>query len=143
MGKGKISVEKTAFSKRAEYFSAEENNIKRFKSKIFPTKNSDKIPTPEPKAEPTVFATTNPKKGPGYKSKVHVDFWNTVANDETDVNTEIFNQYFKYQNPEFLLRDFFNTSKTKNDAMVNHINDAFIDLRNAVSREETPQNPQF
>ena len=42
-----------------------------------------------------------------------------------------------------LIIRILNFCKTKNDAMVNHINDAFIDLRNAVSREETAQNPQF
>ena len=38
-------------------------------------------------------------------SKLYEGFWNKIANDETNANTEIFNEYIMYQNPNFLLKD--------------------------------------
>ena len=74
------------------------------------------------------------------QSKLHVDFWNKIENDEPNINTEIFNEYFKYKNLAFLLKDLFNTDKTKNDKIVNNFNDAFIGLQNAVNRKKIPKN---
>ena len=53
---------------------------------------------------------------------------------------EIFNEYFKYQNPTFLLKDSINTNRTKNDKKVNHVNNALIGLKNALNRKEIPEN---
>ena len=39
-----------------------------------------------------------------------------------------------------MLKDLFNADKSKNDKIVNHVNDALIDLRNAVNRKEIPKN---
>ena len=47
MGKGKIPIEKRYFLKNAGLFLTwREKILKNFKSKIIPTKNPDKIPTP-------------------------------------------------------------------------------------------------
>ena len=53
---------------------------------------------------------------------------------------EIFNKYFKYQNPAFLLKDLLNNNRTKNEKIVNHVNNVLIDLKNAVNRKEIPKN---
>ena len=44
------------------FLSARENILNNFKIKIFPTENLDKIPTPKPALEPSVFDTPKPKK---------------------------------------------------------------------------------
>ena len=63
--------------------------------KTFPTKNLDKIPTPEPGPEATgvFFVTPKPTKEQTNKSKsdLYEDFWNQIVNDETNINNEICN----------------------------------------------------
>ena len=44
------------------FLSTRENILNNFKIKIFPTENLDKITTPKPALEPTVFYTPKPKK---------------------------------------------------------------------------------
>ena len=61
---------------------------------------------------------------------------NQIANDETDINTEIFNEYFKYHNLSFLIKDLSNSNETTNKKIVNHINNIWIDLRNNVDKKE-------
>ena len=69
-------------------------------------------------------------------SKLYKDFFYKVAHSVTNINTEIFNKYFPYQNPISLLKDLSNTNKTKNKKIVDHVNDALIDLRNAVNKRK-------
>ena len=57
-----------------------------------------------------------------------------------NVNIETFNEYFKYQNPTYLLKDLYEADKAKNEKIVKHINDALIDLRDAVNRKQIPGN---
>ena len=57
------------------------------------------------------------------------------VNDETNINTSIFNEYFKYQSPTVLLTDIHKGGKTKNEKMVNNVNNALMDLRNAVTKK--------
>ena len=59
-----------------------------------------------------------------------------VVHDETYINIEIFIEYFKHQNPSYLLKDLYNSSGTRNKKIVNHDNTAFIDLRNIVNRKK-------
>ena len=63
-----------------------------------------------------------------------------IANDGTNINTEIFNEYFMYHNPSFLVKDLCNANKTRNDKIVNYIIIALIDLINAVVKKEIPEN---
>ena len=59
------------------------------------------------------------------------------------MNTEIFIDIFKYyiiQNPLYWLNDLYNSSLTRNEKVVEHNNNAFIDLRNAVNRKEIHEN---
>ena len=48
-----------------------------------------------------------------------------------------FEKYFKYQSPSFLAKDSF---KAKNNKLVNNINYALIDLRNAIIIGAIPVN---
>ena len=51
------------------------------------------------------------------------------------MNTEIFIEYIKYQNPSYLIKDLYFSRGTRKEKIVNHVNNAFIDLRNAVHRK--------
>ena len=94
--------------------SAREKILNNFKTNIFPTKIVESEP------EPTLFATPKPTKERAKKSqpKLCRDFFDKVAHNETNINTEIFNEYSKYQNPTFLLKDLINTNRTKNEKKV-------------------------
>ena len=103
------------------FLSAREKILNEFKSKIFLVKYSDKIPAPEPAPEQapeaTVFDTAQPAEEQAKKSssKLYQDFLDKIANDETSINTEIFNKYFKYQNLSFLVKDLHDANKTINE----------------------------
>ena len=56
------------------------------------------------------------------------------------MNTEITFEYFKYQNPSYLLKDLHNSSGIINEKTVNHFNNMLIDLRNTINRKEIPEN---
>ena len=59
---------------------------------------------------------------------------------EKDVNYEIFWNYFKYQNPLLLEKDLIRATQTKNEQLVNDVNDGLIDLRSIIIRKEIPEN---
>ena len=95
MGKGKIAVEKKPYLKKSELlFSEKEKILNRFKGKIFPAKNT------EPEPAPTVFATLKEKKEQAKKpsSEFYADFNKETVRNETNMNAEIFFEYFKNQN---------------------------------------------
>ena len=56
-------------------FSTREKVLKSFKSRLFPRKNFDKIPTPEVATEPTEATPTKHKKS---KLKLHQEFMNEI-----------------------------------------------------------------
>ena len=85
MGKNKMLVGKTSFLKyTGSPLSVREKDVNNFKSKIFSAKYLDVEP------EPDVYDI--PKK------TNLADFWKKIIRDETNMNTEIFNEYFKHQN---------------------------------------------
>ena len=47
---------------------------------------------------------------------------NEITADEKDINNEIFLDYFKYQNPQFLVKDLICAKQNKNEKFVNNIN---------------------
>ena len=52
---------------------------------------------------------------------------NDIIADEKDINNEIFLNYFKYQNPLFLVKDLISAMQNKNEKLVNNINNGVID----------------
>ena len=128
-------LEKKSFLNNLELlFSARAKVLNSFKSRLFPIKYLDKIPTREPAAEPAADKT--PAKSKRSKSKLQLEF---IAN-EKDINDEIFWDYFKYQNPSFLAKDLIRATPAKNKQIVNNVNDEFIDIRNDINRKEIPEN---
>ena len=67
-------------------------------------------------------------------------FFTILQMMKKNVDIEIFNGNFKCQNPTYLLNDLYEADKAKNEKIVNHVNDALIDLRNAVNRKQIPEN---
>ena len=53
---------------------------------------------------------------------------------------EIFWNYSKYQNPQFLAKDLIRATQGKNEQLVNNVHDGFIDLRNTIIRKEIAEN---
>ena len=49
-------------------------------------------------------------------------------------------EYFKYQSPSFLAKDLHKASQARNEQIVNQVNDALIDLWNAVEKKEIAEN---
>ena len=57
--------------------------------------------------------------------------------EEKDTNDEIFWNYFKYQNPSILAKDLIRATQTKNQQLVNNVNDGLIDLRTAINSKKS------
>ena len=48
---------------------------------------------------------------------------NQIIADEKDINDEIFRNYFKYQNSLLLAKDLIRVKQSKNQQLINNIND--------------------
>ena len=128
------------------------------KSRLFPTKNFNKIPTPEPATESEVakepatkpeVATESIKATKAMKTKnqhkisslkMRENFFNEIKNEEKSINEEIFNELFNYHYPSFLIKDLYEENKSKNDKIVRNINESLINLRNSINSKEIPEN---
>ena len=56
------------------------------------------------------------------------------------INSEIFNEYFGYQNPSFLTKDLMKTDQSKNKQILKQTIDSINDLRNSIIKKEIPAN---
>ena len=65
---------------------------------------------------------------------------NKIIADEKDSKDEIFRKYFMHQNPSFLAKHLIIPEQSKNEQLVNNINDELIDLRNAIIEKEVTEN---
>ena len=117
-------------------FTAREKVLNNFKSRYFPIKNLDKIPTREPTPELATERTKHKKS----KLKLKQEIMNEIIANKKDINDEIFWNYFKYQNPSFLAKDLIRATQAKNEQLVNNVNDGLIDLMSAIIRKEIPEN---
>ena len=60
---------------------------------------------------------------------------NGIIAKEKDINDELLWNYFRYQNPSFLLKDLTRATQTKNEQLANNVKDGLIDLRNAIIKK--------
>ena len=67
-------------------------------------------------------------------------FMNEIKNDEEHINSEIFNEYFGYQDPSFSVKDLIKANQTKNNEIVIQTIDSINKLENAVNKKEIPGN---
>ena len=100
-----------------------------FKSRTFAIENLHQISAPELTLEAAPESTKKSSVG-WYKKCL-----NTIVNDEKDVNTEMFREYFKYQNPLFLKKYLYNAHQIKNESIWEPIGYVFLDLINDVIEE--------
>ena len=71
---------------------------------------------------------------------MYENFLKKTVNNEKHINSEIFKKHYGYHNPSFLTKDWHKVSQAKNEQIVNQVNDTLIGLRNAVNKNETPEN---
>ena len=102
LNKGRKSSEKISFSKNVNILQkAREDVLNSFKSNLFPIMYGT-----------APYATTR-------ETSVNEDsFINEIINNEKSISSEIFNEYFGYQNPSFLAKDFIKTDQSKNKQIV-------------------------
>ena len=72
--------------------------------------------------------------------KLCEEFLNKIKNDERNINKQIFNEFFNYQNPSFLVKDLYEDIQNKNDKVVKNINESLINIINSINRKEVPEN---
>ena len=70
--------------------------------------------------------------------KLWKQFVNTIVYDEKNISNEIFRNYFKYQNPLFLLKDSDNSNRK--EQILNNISDLITDLQNGITMGVIPKN---
>ena len=56
------------------------------------------------------------------------------------VNEQIFNEFFNYHYPSFLVKDLNEENKNKNNKIFKNINESLINLRNSINSKESPEN---
>ena len=141
--KGIKILEKKSFLNNLELlFSAKEKVLNSFKSRLFPIKNRDKIPTRKPAAEPKPevaiepapeLAPTKHKKS---KLKLQQKFMNEIIAHEKDINNEVFLDYLTYQNPLVSVKDLINAKQNQNEKLLNNINNGLVYFRNKINRKK-------
>ena len=98
--------------------------------------------TPYATLDTTPYTTpdTTPRHTRSEISILNEYFVNKIKNDEKNINTEVFNEYFGYQNPSFLAEDLFKANQVKNDQIVDQTIDSINELRNSIVKKEIPEN---
>lgn len=51
----------------------------------------------------------------------------------------MFSKFLGYYNPPFLRKDLHKTKQAENEQLTKQINDALIDLRNAINKKQIPE----
>ena len=54
------------------------------------------------------------------------NFFNEIANEEKNVCSEVFIDYYRYYNPSFLTKDLFKAKKVKTEKIKSCANDLLI-----------------
>ena len=58
-----------------------------------------------------------------------------IIKEETDINKELFKNYFKFQMPSAMLKTLYNLNdKKKNNLLVNTIKSSLSDLKNEIEK---------
>ena len=63
-----------------------------------------------------------------------------LSGDESNINNEILNEYFRYQSPSNLLKDLYYADKIIYENIVNNVSDVLIKLSIAANRKEITKN---
>ena len=78
----------------------------------------------------------NEKEPPIKPTKTDVNELNElITKEETDINRELFENYFKFQMPTLMLKTLYNLNdKKKNNLLVNTIKSSLSDLKNEIEK---------
>ena len=130
--KKKKAIEKSFFKTNQDYYLVQQKkDFHKIKNRLVLLKDLYKIQT----RETTPEATTEPTKRKKLKLKLQQEFMNGIIAKEKDINDELLWNYFRYQNPSFLLKDLTRATQTKNEQLANNVKDGLIDLRNAIIKK--------
>ena len=147
--KGIKTLDKNSFlNNLGLLFSAREKVLNSFRSRLFPIKKLDKIPTQKPATEPEVAAEpTKARKATEAKTKRKIsslklceEFLNEIKYEGKTINEKIFRDYFLFQSRSYLTKVLYDSGKIKNDKIVKNINNGLIELRNSINSKEMPEN---
>ena len=72
--------------------------------------------------------------------KLNENLVSEIGNDEERMNSAIFKKYYGYQNPSFWVIVLFKANQVRNNQIVNHFFYSTNELRNAVIKQEIPEN---
>ena len=122
---------------------AREIVLNNFKSNVFSIENL----TPDPTFNLPLSYTPKHTRACSKKRNVKIspfrmneDFANEIRNDEENINSQIFREYFVYQNPSLLAKVLIKANQVKNNQIANQAINSINKLRNVVIRKEIPEN---
>ena len=55
------------------------------------------------------------------------------------INEQIFNEFFNYHYPSFLVKDLYEDNENKNDKVLKNIKESLINLRNSNNSKKNPE----
>ena len=87
-----------------------------------------------------IMSDTKAYAAPGEKSINEDSFIGEIINQEKVISSEIFNEYFGYQNPSFLAKDLIKNDQSKNKQIVKQTVDSINELKNSILKKEIPKN---
>ena len=105
--------------------------IEGFKNRIFPLKHDDEF-----EEEQQTSKKFNEKELLKKPTKINVNELNElIIKKETNINRELFKNYFKFQRPTALLKTSYNLNdRNKNNLLVNTIKSGLSDLKNEIKK---------
>ena len=132
LNKGRKSSEKIPFLKSVKILlKAREDVINSFKSYLFLI-ISDTTPYATPDTTRYTTSDTTLRQTRSETSRLNKNLINEIKNDEKNINTEVYNEYFGYRNSSFLEEDLFKANQVKNNQKVNQTTDSINELRNYI-----------
>ena len=87
-----------------------------------------------------IMSHTKPYATPGEKPINEDSFIGEIINHEKGISSEIFNEYFGYQNLSLLAKDLIKNDHSKNKQIVKQTVDSINELRNSILKKEIPKN---
>ena len=94
---------------------------------------------PEVATEPTKATKAKTKRKISLL-KLRENLLNEIKNEGKNIIEQIFNEFFNYHYPSFLVKDLYEDNQNKNDEIVKNINESLVNLRNSMNSKEIPEN---
>ena len=125
-----IEAKNSLLNNAKNFYEGREKIIKGFKDGIFPLKSDDEF------EEQQTSKKFNKKEPPIKPTKTGANKLNElITKEETDIDRELFKNYFKFQMPTAMLKTLYNLNdKKKNNLLVNTIKSSLSDLKNEIEK---------